>query len=135
MSSKKLSLSSGYLSMSLGGGGVSVTVNAMDTLKEIGELYGLYSSWETERDRRVMYEEQPVPALVVQEDISYHGSPYWQTMLTLTTDPVRIKQYHAFAEILKFVEQVEREKDKTPPSAATPDNSHLKKKGRSTYER
>lgn len=115
---------------------MSVTVDAMETLKKIGELYGLYSPCEEMRDRRVMYEDKPVPALVIQEDISYHGSPCWETTSTLTTDPARIKQYRAFEEMLNYIKQTEREAERKPmPPPLYQKDTHLNKKGKSTYER
>lgn len=122
--------------MSLSGGGMCVTVDAMETLKKIGELYGMYSSCEEMRDTRVMYEEEPVPSLVIQEDISYHGSPYWKTVRTLTTDPDRIKWYRTFEEILDYINGVEREVDRAPvPPSFQQKDPHLKKKGHDAHER
>lgn len=115
---------------------MSVTVDAMETLKKIGELYGLYSPCEEMRDRRVMYEETPTPALVIQEDISYHGSPCWETKSTLTTDPDRIKQYCAFGDLLDYIKQSEREPERKPmPPSAYQKNLNQQKKGKATYER
>lgn len=120
----------------MAGGGISVTVDAMETLKKIGELYGLYSSYKDMRDTRIMYEEEPVPALVVQENISYHGSPCWDTVRTLTTDPDRIKWYRAFGGILDYIKGVEREVDRVPaPPSFQQKDPHLKKKGKDTHER
>lgn len=115
---------------------MSVTVDAMETLKKIGTLYGLYSPCEEMRDRRVMYEDKPVPALVVQEDISYHGSPCWETVSTLTTDPALIRQYRAFDEMLGYIKQMEREaqRESVPPALCQKDTTS-KKKGNHIHER
>ena len=51
------------------------------------------------------------PALVVQEDVSLHGSPFWETVRTITDDPERIRQYVAFRETLKMFQQIERERE------------------------
>lgn len=131
--SKTISLASGTLSVSLHGGEMRVTVEALETLKKIGELYGLHSWCEDARDRRVVYEDKPVPALVIQEDISYHGSPCWDTVGTLTTDPDRIKQYRAFSELLKYIKQVERMPELEP--ASHQGDAKLKKDDRGGHER
>ena len=66
---------------------VYTTVDALAAMKSIGDAYGLYSRAEEMRDSRVMLDESGArPALVVQEDISYHGSPHWKTTHMLTED-------------------------------------------------
>lgn len=121
--------------MSLSGGGVRVTVDAMETLKKIGELYGLYSSYKDMRDTRVTYEEDPVPALVIQEDISRHGSPCWKTVRTLTTDPDRIKWYRAFGDLVNFIKEMEWAERKPMPPPLPQKDPHLNKKGHDAHER
>lgn len=81
--------------------GFSVTVDALETLKIVGIAYGVYDHAEDLRDCRVTLENGERPALVVQEDVSLHGSPFWETVRTITDDPERIRQYVAFRETLK----------------------------------
>ena len=78
--------------------GFSVTVDALETLKIVGIAYGVYDHAEDLRDCRVTLENGERPALVVQEDVSLHGSPFWETVRTITDDPERIRQYVAFRE-------------------------------------
>ena len=56
--------------------GFSVTVDALETLKIVGIAYGVYDHAEDLRDCRVTMENGERPALVVQEDVSLHGSPF-----------------------------------------------------------
>ena len=91
---------------------VYTTVDALEAMKSIGVAYGLYSRAEEMRDSRVMLDESGArPALVVQEDISYHGSPHWKTNRTLTDDPKRIQRYLAFQTTLKMLKEMEREEE------------------------
>lgn len=75
MSGKMISLT-GELHMN--STGFSVTVEALETLKIIGIAYGVYDHAEDLRDCRVTLENGERPALVVQEDVSLHGSPFWK---------------------------------------------------------
>ena len=88
-----------------------VTVDALETLKIVGIAYGVYDHAEDLRDCRVTLENGERPALVVQEDVSLHGSPFWETVRTITDDPERIRQYVAFRETLKMFQQIERERE------------------------
>lgn len=121
--------------MSLNGGGMSVTVDALETLKKIGIEYGLYSHREDDRGYRVMYEEKPNPALVIQENISYHGSPCWDTISTLTTDPERISQYRAFKNLVVSIQKMEQVAEPVPSPLNQQNNNNQKKKGKLNYER
>ena len=99
----------------------STTVNALEALKEIGMAYGVYSRAEESRDCRVMLLEGDRPALVVQEDISHHGSPQWETVRTVTDDPRQIQRYMAFRDMMKMFREMEREMERAPvlpPKAA-----------------
>ena len=87
MSSKTISLA-GEVHISTGS--IYTTVDALEAMKCIGLAYGLYSHAEEFRDQRVMLDEGgDHPALVVQEDVSRHGTPLWETVsythLTLPT--------------------------------------------------
>ena len=107
MSSKKISLT-GEVHISTGS--VYTTVDALEAMKVIGVAYGLYSHAEESGDR---------PALVVQEDISHHGSPLWETVRTLTDDPRQIQRYLAFRDTLKMLREMDREQER-PPVPQTP---------------
>lgn len=130
MKRTEITLTSGQLSMNLNGGGMSVTVDALETLKKIGVQYGLYSHREDDSGYRVAFEDKPVPALVIQENISYHGSPCWDTVGTLTTDPERISQYRAFKSLVSSIQKMEREAEQKPlaPPQNEPSGDTSKKK-------
>ena len=113
-------------------GSVYTTVDALEALKCIGISYGLYRHAEENRDTRVMLEEGKHPALVVQEDVSLHGSPHWQTVCTITNDPEQIHRYLAFREVVKMVRQMEIEQDRQPVPGKMPQQ---KKKGRDYHDR
>ena len=87
----------------------STTVNALEALKEIGMAYGVYSRAEESRDCRVMLLEGERPTLVVQEDISHHGSPQWETVRAITDDSWHIQRYMAFRDMLSMLRELDRE--------------------------
>ena len=87
----------------------STTVNAVEALKEIGMAYGVYSRAEESRDCRVMLLEGERPTLVVQEDVSRHGSPQWETVRIMTDDPRQIQRYMAFRDMLSMLREMDRE--------------------------
>ena len=129
MSGKTISLSG---EVRISAGSVSTTVDALEALKSIGMAYGLYSRSEDSRDERVMLEDGDHPALVVQEDISYHGSPAWRTVCTITDDPEQINRYLAFREVVKIVRQIEIEQSRQPVPAS---QKQTVRKGPKPYER
>ena len=117
MSSKKISLA-GEVHISTGG--IYTTVDALEAMKVIGMAYGLYDHAEEFRDQRVMLDEGgDHPALVVQENVSHHGSPLWETVRTLTDDPRQIQRYLAFRDTLKMLREMDREQER-PPVPQTP---------------
>lgn len=130
MSGKKVSLS-GEVHISTGS--IYTTVDALETMKVIGIAYGLYDHAEEFRDRRVLLDEGgDHPALVVQEDISHHGTPLWETVRTITDDPKQIQRYMAFREILEMLQQMDIDRERQPtPGKRTPDV----KKGAKSYDR
>ena len=80
MSSKTISLA-GEVHISTGS--IYTTVDALEAMKCIGVAYGIYSHAEEFRGQRVMLDEGGDHlALVVQEDVSLHGSPQWKTIRT-----------------------------------------------------
>lgn len=112
MSSKKISLT-GEVHISTGS--VYTTVDALEAMKCVGLAYGLYSHAEEVRDQRVMLDEGgDHPALVVQEDVSYHGSSQWETVYTVTDDPKQIQRYLAFRDTLKMLREMDREMERQP---------------------
>ena len=131
MPSKKVSLS-GEVHISTGS--VCTTVDALEAMKCIGLAYGLYSHAEEFRDQRVMLDEGgDHPALVVQEDVSHHGTPLWETVRTLTDDPRQIQRYLAFRDTLKMLREMDREQER-PPAPQAP-MWQPKKDGKKHHER
>ena len=135
MSSKKISLA-GEVHISTGS--IYTTVDALEAMKIIGMAYGLYDHAEEFRDQRVTLDEGgDRPALVVQEDVSRHGRPLWETVRTITDDPQQVQRYLAFRDTLKMMRQMDRETERQ--TAAEPVQSsaavHNTKKGRTAYER
>ena len=131
MSSKKISLA-GEVHISTGS--ICTTVDALEAMKCVGLAYGLYSHAEEFRDQRVMLDEGgDHPALVVQEDVSYHGSPLWETVYTLTDDPRQIQRYLAFRDTLKMLREMDREQER-PPAPQAP-MWQPKKDGKKHHER
>ena len=65
--------------------GFSVTVDALETLKIVGIAYGVYDHAEGIcRDCcRVTHWRMVTTALVVQEDVSLHGSPFGKPCVPL----------------------------------------------------
>ena len=128
MSSKTISLS-GEVHISTGS--IYTTVDALEAMKCIGVAYGLYSHAEEFRGQRVMLDEGgDHPALVVQEDVSHHGTPLWETVRTLTDDPRQIQRYLAFRDTLKMIQEVDREQEHQPAPKQPP-----QKKGTKSYDR
>ncbi|WP_300603985.1 hypothetical protein [uncultured Oscillibacter sp.] len=117
MSGKKVSLS-GEIHISTGS--VYTTVDALEALKCIGLVYGLYDHCEDLRNCRVTMEGGDIPALVVQKDISHHGTPLWETVRMVTNDPEQIKRYMAFRNTVQMIrkldiEQARESRNETPP--------------------
>lgn len=127
MNGKKISLS-GEVHISTGS--VYTTVDALEALKCVGLAYGLYDHAEELRDARVRLEAGDKPALVVQENVSHHGSPLWETVRVITDDPEQIKRYMAFRNTVQIIrkmeiEQARESRPETPP----------KRKGAQGHER
>lgn len=100
--------------MNMNNGKMQVTTNAVDALKLVGCTYGLYSSYEDIRGCRVIYQEKPIPALVVQEDTSHHGSPYWESIKVLTEDRQKIEAYLQFRHLLSSIIHMELNMERLP---------------------
>ena len=98
---------------------VYTTVDALEALKAIGLA---------DRDGHT--------ALVVQEDFSCHGSPCWETVRTLTEDPAEIQQYMAFRDVLRIIQQRDRE-ERLPAKQRTGDSvpGHPPRQGGRSHER
>ena len=113
------------------------TVDALEALKAIGLAYGLYSRAEELRGQRVhLADRDGHTALVVQEDFSCHGSPCWETVRTLTEDPAEIQQYMAFRDVLRIIQQRDRE-ERLPAKQRTGDSvpGHPPRQGGRSHER
>ena len=131
MSSKIISLA-GEVHISTGN--VYTTVDALEAMKVIGIAYGLYNHAEEFRGQRVMLDEGgDHPALVVQEDISHHGTPLWETVRTLADDPRQIQRYLAFRDTLKMLREMDLERERQPVPG--PLVQHQKKERRDHHER
>ena len=131
MSSKKISLT-GEVHISTGS--IYTTVDALEAMKVIGAAYGLYDHAEEFRDQRVMLNDGgDHPAIVVQEDVSHHGSPLWETVRALTDDPRQIQRYLAFRDTLKMMREMDREQER-PPAPQVP-AQQPQKDGKKRHER
>lgn len=98
-------------------GSIYTTVDALEAMKCVGLAYGLYDHAEEFRGQRVMLDEGgDHPALIVQEDVSRHGSPLWKTVRILTDDPRQIQRYLAFRDTLKILLEMDRELEPLPHS-------------------
>lgn len=130
MSSKKISLA-GEVHISTGS--IYTTVDAQETLKCIGLAYGLYDHAEEFHDQRVLLDESGgKPSLVVQEDISHHGSPLWETVRTITDDPAQIQRYMDFQKVVQMIRQMDIDRERQP---APEKHTLSQKKGPKSYER
>lgn len=109
MSGKQISLSG---EVHISATGVYTMVDALEALKCIGLAYGLYDHCEDLRDCRVMMEGGDTPALVVQEDVSHHGTPLWETARMITNDPEQIKRYMAFRNTVQMIRKLDIERDR-----------------------
>jgi len=84
----------------------TIIVDPVDTLWEMGYALGLAYPQEKDRDVRVCLGGLPeMPALELQEDISYHGSPRWDTVRVLETNPQKIEEYKKFHELLRIAKE------------------------------
>ena len=87
-----------------------VTVDALSAFKAIGNALGLNYAQADERDMRVHLGGLPeMPALELQQDISLHGSPCWDTIRILETDSKHIEEYLKFQEVLAIVKRRQKE--------------------------
>ncbi len=125
MNGKRISLSG---EVHIWNGHCSTVVDSLDALKAIGVAYGLYNRSEELRDSRVMLVGDNHPSLVIQEDVSRHGSPLWETKYTITDDPKQIQRYMAFRKILKMFQEIELEQER-PATAPHTLSKADKKKG------
>jgi len=125
MSGKTVSLT-GEVHISTGS--IYTTVDALAALKCIGMAYGLYDHSEDLQNSRVILEEGgDRPALIVQEDVSRHGSPCWETVRTITDDPEQIQRYMAFRKTVDMIRQMEIEQERQP--ALQKNSKQIVKKG------
>lgn len=87
---------------------LSVSADALCTLKAVGETYGIYfDSKGCHYDRRVIIDEVHEQKLLIeQEDISRHGSPCWEDVRTISDDPKRIAAVQAFDNLLEALSKL-----------------------------
>lgn len=80
-----------------------VLIQPLPTMLQLLRMAGLYSVWEDSRDHRVMIETDngKPSALVLEEDISTHGSPFWKFSKALEIDPIRVEEYAFAREAIK----------------------------------
>ena len=98
----EIKLTSGFTIQLMPSGTVEVLLDAETALKVIGKEMGLYSAYEDESDTRVVLGGTPEhPALEVQENISYHSSPCWNTIKILSTDKEQIDRYLLFRHLVE----------------------------------
>lgn len=104
---KTVQVTKGFTIQIAPNGNVCVSLDIEETLKTIGQEIGLYSGCEDVRDTRVVVGGLPeMPALEVQENISCHGSPCWETSHIFTTNKEQIEQYMAFRKLLKYAKEL-----------------------------
>lgn len=85
-------------------GRATATADAIQTLEAIGIARGVYFHEDKSRDMRIIEEAMSGKTLlVVQEDVSRHGSPSWHSVRTLSDDPAVIKARKSFLETLRLL--------------------------------
>lgn len=96
----------------------TVHVTVPDPLKLTRQLlnaYGLYTHTEEGTDTRVHLEETSGGRrLVIQENISHHGSPLWDIKSVITEDPARIDAYLAARQVLRYMKAMNVETGGNP---------------------
>ena len=111
---KEISVRSGEVHMNLDSGRFYVTADAMDTLKQIGEAYKIFSSSDERRGYRIALLEQPQRMLVAQE---YTVGSEWEPIRVITKDDAQIRACLAFQELLSALQDMERDANR---EASTP---------------
>ena len=113
--SKEIILQEGKISMGFRGG-ITVTADALKTMKQIGIAYGMYSEYEELPDVRVELTKEPRELVVMART-----SSGWAKSHTLSRDNKVIDRYLAFRMLYKDLvayEQEEEQKRKAPKAAA-----------------
>lgn len=93
-----------------------ILIQPVQTMLRLLQMAGLFSAWEESRDYRVMIEtdnEKP-SALVLEEDISTHGSPFWKFSKVLEIDPDRVEEYAFAREAIKVFKKRVQDLQKDP---------------------
>ena len=93
-----------------------ILIQPIPTMLRLLQMAGLYSFWEESRDHRVMIETDggKPSALVLEEDISTHGSPFWKFSKALEIDPVRVEEYAFCREAVKVFKKRVQALQETP---------------------
>lgn len=83
-------------------GRVEISIsNPNEVMKKIAFDYGIYSTYDEDRDYRVMLKGNE---LIVEKDISYHGSPCWEEETRKTLSDEQVEAYNAFQTVLRYME-------------------------------
>lgn len=93
-----------------------VLIQPVPTMLRLLQMAGLYSAWEDSRDHRVMIERDngKPSALVLEEDISTHGSPFWKFSKVLEVDSDRVEEYAFVREAIKVFKKRVQDLQKDP---------------------
>lgn len=88
--------------ISPGGIRTEVTTDAYETLKCVGTAASLYFPICEEYGYRVIPREQDGKTVIVlEEDVSYHGSELWEERSVLVKDPEQVEDFLQFSKLLK----------------------------------
>lgn len=95
---------SSYSQLCVDDGKVYLEVALIPVLKHLGSKFRVCFYADEDRDRRVVVSGLPeMPAIELQEDISHHGSPCWDTVKILSTDPKDIEDFKLFSKVLDLL--------------------------------
>lgn len=79
-----------------------VTADAYETLKCIGAAASLYFPICEEHGYHVMPKERDGKTVIVlEEDVSYHGTPAWEEKSVLAKDPEQVEDFLQFSKLLE----------------------------------
>lgn len=112
---KEIVLKDGKVSIGFGGG-ITVTADALKTLRQIAIAYGIYSDYEESPDLRVELVKEPVRELAVMAKTSTS----WQKIHTLTRDSKAIDRYLAFRMLYRELLALEHEEERKRLAAQKP---------------
>lgn len=108
---KEIILQDGKISIGFRGG-LTVQADALNTLRQIGIAYGMYSEYEDSPDVRVELIKEPVRELAVMVNTGNPNSSAWTKSHTLTRDARVIDRYLAFRMLYRELCAQEREEER-----------------------